>query len=34
MRNLLTGNANEMDFWVNENWYDKCYLLVDEIDPK
>jgi hypothetical protein len=34
VRNLLTGHANGVGFWVNGNWYDKYYLLVDGIYPK
>jgi hypothetical protein len=34
VRNLLLGNANGLGFWVNSNWYEKYYLLVDGIYPK
>ena len=34
VRNILTGNANGLGFWVNGNWYDKYYLLADVIYPK
>ena len=34
VRNILTGNANGLGFWVNGNWYDKYYLLADGIYPK
>ena len=31
VRNLLLGNANGLGFWINSNWYEKHYLLADEI---
>jgi hypothetical protein len=34
VRNLLLRYANGLGFWVNSNWYEKYYLLVDGIYPK
>ena len=34
VRKLVEGNANSLGFWVNENWYEKYYLLADGIYPK
>jgi hypothetical protein len=31
---MLVGNSNDLGCWVNNNWYQQYYLLVDGIYPK
>ena len=34
VRNLLTGHANGVGFWVNKNGYNKYYLLANKTYSK